>query len=116
MMSPFTRVYFGYPPDEVPRDTRVGYVAIRYGQTIRDNFSLRYSNNAMDVLSLPIPGEEGPDKYDGQVLLFSRKVERGAIAFHVRLGTTRDAAHWRRLSNRIGGLVTMTSGRRWGVF
>ena len=32
-----------------------------------------FGNNYMDKLNLPIPGDEGPDRYEGTTLLFERR-------------------------------------------
>ncbi len=64
MLSAMTRVFFGVGPEDVPNNTHLGYYNIRYGATLRTNCSLRYSDNSMDVLTLPLPGSEGPGSYD----------------------------------------------------
>lgn len=113
MLTRNTRVYFGFQARDLDRDTLIGEVALRYGAHHRDGCSLRFSNNAMDVLTLPIPGDEGPAAYDQEVLLFRRT---GVREFALSLGTRSQAAQWRRQSGQIGGLHRMTSGREWGVF
>lgn len=115
MMTPMTRVFFGFPAQDLPRDTRVGYVFIDY-EGVPVERSLRFSNNSMDVLGLPVPGEEGPDAYDLEVLLFTKSATAGNAHFTLALGTTADRVAWRRRSEVKRTLFTMTSGRRWGVF
>jgi len=116
MMSPMTRVFFGFPATDVATDTLLGYVRIRFDRRLRDDCSLRFSNNSMDVLTLPVPGSEGPETYDQKTLLFQEKVDSRGSLFDLTLGTTREVQEWRRRSRAINGLVTMTSGREWGIF
>lgn len=116
MMSPMTRVFFGFPAEDVPRDTRIGSVSIQFDGEARVERTLRFSNNSMDVLNLPVPGEDGPDAYDQEVLLFTKSVDDQGPYIRLELGTATDRAAWRRRSERSETLFTMTSGRRWGVF
>lgn len=113
MLKRNTRVFFGFQARELQCDTLVGEVAIRFGNHDRPDCSLRFSNNSMDVLTLPIPGEGGPAEYDQEVLLFRRV---GVRRFVLQVGTAADAASWRRRSDQIGGTHSMSSGRSWGVF
>lgn len=113
MLKRNTRVYFGFQASELARDTAIGEVAIRFGAHDRSDCSLRFSNNAMDVLALPIPGAGGPAAYDRRVLHFRRV---GVHRFALELGTAADAANWRGRSDQIGGTHAMSSGRSWGVF
>lgn len=116
MMSPMSRVFFGFPAVEVDRDTLVGHVLIQFERNLPRDHSLRYSNNAMDVLSLPIPETEGPTSYDQEVLHFQRLVVGSNQKFVLRLGNGQEVRKWRQASERILGAITMTSGRRWGVY
>ncbi len=113
MLKRNTRVYFGFQASELEPDTAIGSVAIRYDVIERTDCSLRFSNNSMDVLTLPIPGDGGPDKYDREVLLFRRI---GVRRFGLSLAHAGDVRYWKRESRRIDGIFQMTSGRRWGVF
>lgn len=113
MLKRNTRVFFGFEARDLVPDTAVGSVAIRYGLHDRPDCSLRFSNNSMDVLTLPIPGDEGPEEYDQQVLLFRRI---GVRHFELSLGGRADVRRWRSNSERINASFRMASGRRWGVF
>ena len=116
MMSPMTRVFFGFLAEDLSRDSYIGDVRIRYDSRKRDDCSLRFSNNSMDVLTLPVPGSEGPDAYDNKVLLFSETFDSVGRVFDLSVGTSSSVAKWREQSNRIDATVSMSSGRRWGVF
>lgn len=113
MLKRNTRVFFGFPARDLDPDTAVGQIAIEYGGHVRPDCSLRFSNNSMDVLGLPIPGTEGPAKYDQETLCFERT---GVRQFRLTIGSGGDVATWRRRSKIIDGHFKMSSGREWGVF
>ena len=113
MLSRMSRVFFGFPSIDLPRDTTVGTVSISFREHRRDDCSLRFSNNAMDVLGLPIPDEGGPSKYDDECLHFERKNDG---CFELSLGQTTQKAKWVRSSAKIDALHSMKSGRQWGVY
>ena len=82
MMKRNARVFFGFAARDLPTDTSIGNVAIEWGgQWWRDR-SLRFSNNAMDVLTLPVP-EQG-QSYDRQTLHFEQV---GVRAFKLTIGS-----------------------------
>jgi len=113
MLKRNTRIFFGFPARDLAPDSMVGHVAVEYGGRVRSECSLRFSNNSMDVLTLPIPGSEGPTKYDQETLCFDRTQVR---QFRLVIGNSNDVAQWRRRSRSIGGYFRMSSGREWGVF
>jgi hypothetical protein len=113
MLSRMTRVFFGFTSTDVERDTTIGSVSICFGSHRRDDCSLRFSNNAMDVLGLPIPGEGGPVKYDDEYLHFERMSDG---AFNLTLGTASQHRKWGQASSAIEGSHAMRSGRAWGVY
>lgn len=116
MMTPMTRVFFGFPAADLSTDTAIGHVPIRYLTTVSASRSLRFSNNSMDVLSLPVPGAGGPSSYDFQSLLFTRKVEKGTTIFELSIGSKTQRKSWEAKSKKAGGHFQMQSGREWGVF
>lgn len=113
MLKRNSRVYFGFPARDLPTDTTIGSVAIEYAGLQRADCSLRFSNNSMDVLTLPIPGSQGPAAYDKMTICFERV---GLRQFRLVLGKPRDLARWKRQSKVIDGYFQMSSGREWGVF
>ena len=113
MMKRNSRVFFGFPAEEVEPDTLIGYVAIRHDGGGRADCSLRFSNNRMDVLTLPIPGKGGPASYDEETLHFRRI---GLRRFELVVGSARDARRWKRESEKVGGSFRFNSGRTWGVY
>ncbi len=116
MLSALTRVFFGFPATGVPRDTLIGHVRVEFQGSERTDCSLRFSNNSMDVLTLPIPGTEGPPRYDGETLLFEQVVDSAGVKYILQVGSAPDRRTWRNRSRRVSGDFKMTSGREWGVF
>ena len=113
MLQRMTRVFFGFPAEDVPKDSYIGSVRIRFDGHVRDDCSLRFSNNSMDVLTLPIPGTEGPPAYDGETLLFRTDAMN---SFTLAVGNSAQKRAWERQSERIGASFKMSSGRKWGLF
>lgn len=106
------RVFFGFSTGEVPRNTLLGAVRIRFrDQVILRN--MRFGNNYMEKLDLPIPGEGGPETYEYQTLLFRRSDDG---SFEMELGTPATIRAWEERSQQFGRLFTMRGGRRYGIF
>ena len=111
MMKRNARVFFGFAARDLPTDTSIGNVAIEWGgQWWRDR-SLRFSNNAMDVLTLPVP-EQG-QSYDQQTLHFEQV---GVRAFKLTIGNKAESRRWKRRSQSVEGNLPMKSSRLWGVY
>ena len=111
MMKRNARVFFGFAARDLPTDTSIGNVAIELdGQWWRDR-SLRFSNNAMDVLTLPVP-EQG-QSYDQQTLHFEQV---GVRAFKLTIGNKAESRRWKRRSQSVAGNLPMKSSRLWGVY
>lgn len=107
-----SRAFFGFSPREVRRNTVIGTVPIRFGGEVVD-CHLRFGNNYMDKLNLPIPGAPGPRSYEDTVLLFARNRDQ---TFSLVLGTRVQIEEWKRRSSQQGTLYRMQSGREYGVF
>ena len=95
-------------PRELPN--RVGSHPIWDPLAIRN---IRFGNNQMDKLDLPVPDKEGPATYRNQTLLFTRESDG---SFRLSVGSTAEAAAWKHTSERNGTLFGMQSGREYGVF
>ena len=113
MMKRHTRVFFGFPAIDLPRDTAIGHIAIGYQGNLRSGCSLRFSNNSMDVQTLPIPGTEGPAKYDKETICFERI---GVRKFRLLIGSSLQKSRWKQASSAIEGAFKFKGGREWGVF
>jgi hypothetical protein len=68
-----SRVFFGFSPEVVPKNTTLGSVLFQvpgYPQVTR---TVRFGNNYMDKINLPVPGSAAPPGgYHQQNLLFTR--------------------------------------------
>ncbi len=113
MMKRNSRVFFGFAAADLERDSFIGDVAIRFDEYLRPNCSLRFSNNSMDVLTLPVPDQEGPEAYDRRTLHFE---QTGVREFKLTIGRPVDVKKWKQRSASIEGEFSMKSGRRWGVY
>jgi HKD family nuclease len=113
MMKRLSRVFFGVPPALVPHNSPLTALRIAFEGHQAHDCSLTFSDNGMDKLTLPIPGLDGPPRYDGQNLLF-RRARPGF--FELSLGSASEKTAWRKSSKAIDASFMMPSGRRWGVF
>lgn len=114
MMKRLSRVFFGFSPNALPENTPIGTVEIYLGNGEPDPYSLTYSDNKMDKLVLPIPGNNGaPPAYDNHYLLFQKM---GPHLFELSLGSPKNKTSWLNKSKAINGAFKMASGREWGVF
>ncbi len=107
-----TRVFFGFGDKGLPRNSAIGTVMIRYHEHSGPR-NLRFGNNSMDKLDLPIPAIEGPPSYSNTTLLFSREPNR---VFRLAVGKEQEIARWKEQSRVDGTLFRMQSGREFGVF
>lgn len=109
-----TRVYFGFPYRDVPRNRKLGEVTLQYGNKLaQTDRSVWFGDNSMDKIHLPIPGEYGPPTYDNSVIHFQRL--RPGV-FRVLRGTAHQAAVWKRKSRRQGLLGRLSGGRLFGFY
>jgi hypothetical protein len=107
-----SRAYFGLAPERKPRNTLLGPINIAYS-TRDSSRNLRFGNNDMDKLDLPVPGLDGPASYENEVLRFERI---GPGKFRMTVGTPRGIRQWKAASTASGTLYRMRGGREWGVF
>jgi len=113
MLTPMTRVFFGFQARDLTPNSTLGDVSITFDGGTRPDCSLRFSDNSMDVLTLPVPGDGGPSAYDQRNLIFEKNSNN---TYFLTLGTARNQADWIKASKAINGYHRMTSGRQWGVF
>lgn len=107
-----SRVFFGFGDKALPKNSPIGSIRILYGEHSAYR-NLRFGNNSMDKLDLPIPGVEGPPSYRDQTLLFTRETPS---TFRLTIGTLAEQETWKARSRAIGSLYAMRSGREFGVF
>lgn len=113
MMKRLSRVYFGFDPFTVPRNTTLGSVNISFNDGPIHPYTISYSDNSMDKLNLPMPGTIGPAAYDEQFLLFT---EISANVFKLTIGSEAEKASWLKRSKAIEAGFKLKRGRGWGVF
>lgn len=114
MMKKLSRVFFGVPATDVPLNSPLTTIAISYNGVQKLDCSLTFSDNGMDKLTLPLPGNGGPASYDQETLLFTRV---GPGAFKVELASPANKQVWMQESRVIDAFYSMPSGgRKWGVF
>lgn len=106
-----SRAFFGFVAQDLPRNSDVGKVTIKWGGERHAGRTLRFSSNGMDVLTLPVPGES--EAYDQQTLHFEQVDVR---TFELMVGSRTDAKRWKRRSETIDGVLPMTGKRQWGVY
>ena len=88
--------------------------AVALGEHLRPSCRpLRFSNNSMDVPTLPVPGQEGPGEYDRKTLHFE---QIGLREFELTIGRPADVRRWKQRSASIAGGFGMKGGRRWSVY
>lgn len=117
MMTAMTRVFFGVAPEDCPKDTSLGSISVRHpANGLVVERPLRFSNNSMDVLTLPVPESPWPPAYDQRVLLFTKIAVGRELHFELRVGNASEVRLWQSKSRRLGTEYAMTSGRGWGVF
>ena len=107
-----SRVFFGFSAQAVPRNTQFGDVRIDHRGHVSTHH-MRFANNYMDRLNLPIPGAGGPPTYRDSMLLFTRRPNG---AFNLEVGSASQIRAWKTRSRRQGTLFAMRGGRQWGVF
>ncbi|MBW8844027.1 MAG: hypothetical protein JF607_03510 [Burkholderiales bacterium] len=113
MMKRLSRVFFGFSPASLPKNSHIGDIDIRINGGQSGMFSLTYSDNKMDKLVLPVPGAGAPAAYDNEYLLFQRWRPGG---FELSLGSKAMKNQWLKKSSVIDAAFKMSSGREWGVF
>lgn len=111
-----TRVFFGFGSENVPRDTTLGYVNIRVGNYPYVERSVRFANNSMDIIGLPIPEQNGLESYEGSFLVFSRDMlsSTGRSQFTLTVTDAEGLAGLKKAASNSVEL-SMHSGRRYGL-
>lgn len=107
-----SRVFFGLSAASVPRNTLLGSVKIRHAYR-QSTCHMRFGNNSMDKLNLPIPEELGLPSYAQHSLLFVRDADG---SYRMIVQPSAQKTGWRATSKAQGTLLEMRSGREYGVF
>jgi len=108
-----TRVFFGFSPVTVPRNTVLGQITLQYENRPPRSRSVRFANNSMDKINMPIPGEDGPENYDNTVVHFERFDPK---RFRVTLGNHDEVQSWKQKSAEQGMREELAGGREFGFY
>ncbi|MGH2613744.1 MAG: hypothetical protein ACRDJC_00755 [Thermomicrobiales bacterium] len=111
-----TRVFFGFGSENVGRNTTLGTVFIRVDGYPYVERTIRFSDNSMDIVNLPIPEHHGLDTYQGAVLVFKREPlaidGRGQFTVTVTDSAGVDS---QKASAAHSIELSMHSGRKYGL-
>lgn len=112
-----TRVFFGFDAKAVAKNHIFGNIEIQilgYSSVTR---SVRYGNNQMDKVNLPVPGSQGPNSYDNSVLIFERDGLGSNGVARFRLVVTDNVGLARRKAQATASvdMPPMQGGRRYGL-
>lgn len=110
-----TRVYFGFDAANVPKNTKFGEVMIQATGHAAVSRTVKFANNSMDKINLPLPGRHGPPSYDDAYLIFQRERDGAGVQVY-RLAAT-DAAGLARRKAQAAHTVDleMHGGRPYGL-
>lgn len=112
-MPRFCRVFFGAPALDLPPETEIDHVTLVWNGRRFAGCTLKFADNHMDKLNIPLAGERGPHFYSGKTLMFTRRND-GLFVFSVGEGAVAREWHLRSRSRRYK--LAGNSKRRWGLF
>lgn len=111
-----TRVFFGFASDKVPKDTTLGSIDLRIIGHAYHERTIRFSNNGMDVINLPIPEQNGIETYQGTFLVFTRDSPASDGRDKYTLTVTDAAGIDARKASCVNSVeLIMSSGRQYGL-
>lgn len=118
MMSALMRVFFGAAAIEVDQNTLVAKPVVEHprNNAVQAEAPIRFSDNSMDVISLPVPETPWPATYDDMTLLFTKVARASSLHFVLTVRDPAGSQGWRNQSIAQGTAYEMRSGRKWGVF
>jgi HKD family nuclease len=112
-----TRVFFGFPATQVGKNTILGYIDAQVTGFNAVRRSVRYADNSMDKVNLPIPERDGPASYDNAYLIFDRTgLAPSGVPLFQLVVTDLAGLNARRNAARNSIDLNMASGRPYGLF
>lgn len=113
-----TRVFFGFTQADVDKNHRFGTIELQVPGHQAVERSVRFGNNSMDKVNLPIPGRDGPTTYDDAFLIFERAGvgPAGKDLFKVIVTDARGLAARRRQARNAVDVEMHHGGRGFGLF
>lgn len=111
-----TRVFFGFNATKVSKNSVLGHVQIQVPGFRSVQRSIRFANNQMDKVNLPLPGSDGPSSYDNRVLIFDRQdaAEEGRSCFSLTVTDSSGLAKRKQAAVNAVDLA-MQGGRPYGL-
>lgn len=109
-MKRFTRAFFRAPVENVAPNTIIDRITLVWDGRTYDQRTLKFGNNGMDKLNVPLAGSRGDQFYRGKTLLFTRQPD-GAFRFDV--GDDAQKQRWKARSREV---VYKVGPREWGLF
>lgn len=106
------RVFFGFSARDVPKNTGLGEINIRFKGKRIVQTTVRYGNNSMDKVNLPIPDTDGPPDYAHSSLHFEKKDGH----FELTLDDADCLDGWREKSRNQGMYYKTRGGREFGFY
>lgn len=111
-----SRVFFGFPAAAVPKNTVFGQVMLKNDNFDSVSCSVRFGNNWMDKVNLPVPGTEGPATYDNSILFFERRSAAADGTQRFRLRVLNGAQLIKEKSAATNSIdLQMRGGRQYGL-
>jgi len=107
------RVFFSSTvPLSATVNTPLGFVRTIAPNGVEEDHAMRYGDNGMDKINLPLPGGGNPASYDQSYLMWMR-IEGNKFRLTVR----KDGSAWRKASDVEGTRFDYSGGsREWGFF
>lgn len=107
-----SRLFFGFDAQDVAPNTQLGNVRVRYRGEIAE-CHMRFGDNGMDKLTLPIPAVHGIPTYENSTLLFRKNHDE---IFDLCLGSAVEVRQWKATSSHNDTHYEMRGGRQFGVY
>jgi hypothetical protein len=112
MTRALTRVFFGFPPTSVAKQTHIGTINMRYAGVVTNDLSIEFAHNGMDRVNLPKPGQLGPPSYDNETLVIEKRQVGGRFIYDLRVAKPREKRALRIRSEKAGSAFKMPGQSR----
>lgn len=111
-----TRLFFGFPTKNEAKNTILGYVELQAVGHAAVKRSIRFADNQMDKINLPVPGSDGPSTYDNSYLVFDRAgTAASGLALFMLTVTDLEGIKGRRARAANTVDLEMAGGRPYGL-
>lgn len=111
-----TRVFFGFSSAIKNPNTVLGHVELQVVGYSPVDRTVRFADNFMDKVNLPLPGSDGPPTYDNSILIFERDGTTADGRDRFRLVVTDSAGLAVRKASANNSVdLQMQGGREYGL-